>query len=157
MRLTICWLYPLRGEDKTPTPQNEASWYLSNVLHTREYGTCFLGSWTVAHTRQAVQKCLERRRHSTKMGPLRRQAINIAPLERVRAWGDGSLRLKERRSQLVWHECRLRRPRLTTTGTMTHPTWSAYQATRLVELCPSSVGHVVTLYRTCNEASWVWN
>ena len=37
---------------------------------------------------------------SLKEGCLRRQAINLAPQEMVRVWGDGSLRFKERR--VIW-------------------------------------------------------
>ena len=44
---------------------------------------------------QRVQKCLEPHRHSLKVGWLKRQAINLTPPERVKAWGTPSLRPKD--------------------------------------------------------------
>ena len=44
---------------------------------------------TVASTAWKFQKCIEPRRHSPKKECLKCQAVNIAPPERVRAWGDG--------------------------------------------------------------------
>ena len=37
---------------------------------------------------------------------LRCQLLNLAPPKRVRAWGEGTLRLEESRSLHAWHECR---------------------------------------------------
>ena len=59
------------------------------------YTRLFLGgSWhrSVAQTRPAA---LKMSRHSTKKGPFRRQAINLAPPRRVKAWRDSPLRLEE--------------------------------------------------------------
>ena len=63
--------------------------------------------------------------------------------------GNGLLRLKECR---VWHECWLprfhvRRPWPTATVTKT---WSAYQATLAVEVCPSPVDQDWSLIRLFN-------
>ena len=49
----------------------------------------------VTRHRRRFHKCLRHRRHSAKKGCLRRQEINLAPLRRVRAWGDDPLRLRE--------------------------------------------------------------
>ena len=92
----------------------------------------------VAHSRLEVQKYLEPSRHYPKKGC---QMINLVPPRRIRAWErDGPLRLKECWSWHAWHECRLsgiqvRRPRLTATGTKTHPTWSVYQKNKHIRQC----------------------
>ena len=59
-----------------------------------ECGTRPFLRWVQAHA-WWVQKCLRPCRHSSKKGHLRCQAINLAPLERVRGWEDSSLRLEE--------------------------------------------------------------
>ena len=65
-------------------------------------------------------------RHSPKKGRLGRQAINIAPPKRVKAWGDDTLRLEG---------AGLGEPQLTATGTSTHPTRSVYQRIRPAVMC----------------------
>ena len=45
------------------------------------------GAGAGAQTRPAFLKCLGPRRHSPKERHLRRQAINLAPPMRVKAWG----------------------------------------------------------------------
>ena len=48
------------------------------------------------------QKCLGPRRHSPKKGRLRRQAINLTTPRRVKAWGDGPLRLEDVSQGTPW-------------------------------------------------------
>ena len=93
------------------------------------------------HARHS-QKSLWPRRHFPKKRRFRRQAINLAPPERVRAWGmpqppedrgapvlagviwmPASWNLSDSLDQL------LPEPR--------HPTWSVYLWTRAVDVCPS--------------------
>ena len=84
------------------------------------------------------------------MGRLRPQAINLAPLRRVRAWGTA---LRGCRSWHVRHErwlpgVHVRRTRLTSFGTRTHLTWSVYRPTQQIEVWPSPA-----MLRDCTYAS----
>ena len=70
--------------------------YLLYTSPAYEYGTRpFLGGSgrrATSHTRQAVLKMPRAPSASPFSGYLRRQAINITPPRRVKAWGDGPLR-----------------------------------------------------------------
>ena len=70
--------------------------HLTNIFHTQlpkrvsmAQGRDLVGCRrrAVAKTRLASTMCLRPCRHSTKKGSFRHQAINLAPPERVRAWG----------------------------------------------------------------------
>ena len=53
-----------------------------------------LGTEPKPRRTQHSQKCLEPCQHSPKKGCLKHQVINLTPPRRVKAWGDGPLRLK---------------------------------------------------------------
>ena len=70
------------------------SFHRPNECGTRSF---LGGSGRRAVTRHAWQlhNCLRPRRHSPKKGRFRRQAINLAPPRRGRAYGDGPLSLED--------------------------------------------------------------
>ena len=72
--------------------------FLLSIPSLDKYGTRPFFRWVWAQSRSRCTrqspKYLGPCRHSSKEGRLRRQAINVTPPKRVKAWGDSPLRLE---------------------------------------------------------------